>query len=131
MKKYLTIYCQLIFIISVSWNAYSQNNNVEFKDSKITLVVTSTANQENLVALKTYVNKVMPMLFKINGDVVKRSKIIDVINGKKEFEFLLIMDFPSKEKLLKLFNSSEYKALLPNRNKGFITINMLFANDIK
>ncbi len=135
MKKKSKKTFQLLFVICVSCITnllYSQSTiNMENTDSIITLVVTSTANQENLSALKAYVKKVMPMLLTLKGEVIKRSKIIDIFNGKKEFDFLLIMDFPSKNALLKMFNSSAYQSLIPDRNKGFISINILLAKNIE
>lgn len=96
-----------------------------------TLVVTSLANLDQLESLKSYVTQVMPLLLELDGKVIKRSKINEAYFGQKTFEFLLVMDFPSKQKLVELFNSKEYKALIPDRDKGFAEINILFAEDLK
>lgn len=126
---------QLLLIIGCSWKVglLTAQNTKDMKDidSKTTLVVTSTANQEHIPALRVYVKKVMPMLVGLNGIVIKRSEIMDVFKGEKEFHYLLIMDFPSKMALQKMFNSDAYKALIPERDKGFISMNILFANDVK
>ncbi|NAY90449.1 DUF1330 domain-containing protein [Muricauda sp. JGD-17] len=100
-------------------------------NKKTTLIVTSKANPDDLVALQTYVEKVMPMLLSIEGRVIKRNKISDVFFGKSPGEFLLIMDFPNKQNLINLFKSDEYKSIIPYRDNGFSEINILFADEFK
>jgi len=100
-------------------------------EHEITLVVTSSPNPEELQSLQAYVEGVMPLLLNLGGTVIKRSKITDVYHGKQSFTFLLVMDFPSQKALTEMFDSEEYKALIPKRNKGFIDIDILYAEDLK
>lgn len=98
---------------------------------KTTLIVTSSPNLNEMGELKKYVQGVMPLLLNLGGTVVKRSKITEAYHGKQSFVFLLVMDFPSKKELTKMFNSEEYKALIPNRNKGFTDITILYGEDLE
>ncbi|WP_282088954.1 DUF1330 domain-containing protein [Aquimarina algiphila] len=98
--------------------------------TKTTLIVTSSPNLDEIEALQKYVKEVMPLLLDIGGTVIKRSKIEDVYHGEQKFVFLLVMDFPSKENVINLLNSKAYQNLIPNRDKGFSEINILFADDL-
>ena len=121
-----------------SMNAQATNSRVGHSsehtydpDVPTTLIVVSTSNPENVKDLQVYVEKVMPLFYAIHGRVVNRSKINHAIKGEAPGEYLLVMDFPSKQSLLELFESKEYKALIPWREKGFRDINVLFADEMK
>ena len=120
----------LCFIL-LSSRLIAQNNDTMDINNKVTLIVTSKANPDDLASLQIYVERVMPMLMSLEGKVIKRSKISDVFYGNSSSEFLLIMDFPSKQKLINLFKSDEYKSIIPYRDNGFSEINILFADDLK
>jgi uncharacterized protein (DUF1330 family) len=98
---------------------------------KTTLIVTSSPNLKEQESLKKYVVAVMPLLLNLGGTVVKRSMITDTYHGKNNFTFLLVMDFPSKQALTNMFDSDTYKALIPEREKGFENINIFFADNLE
>lgn len=98
---------------------------------KATLIVTSSPNPEQQEALKEYVQGVMPLLLNLGGVVVKRSVVTDTYHGNKHFTFLLVMDFPSKKALIEMFESENYKSLIPIREKAFKTIDIFFANNLE
>ncbi len=116
-------------------NAYStfesQNETKMNQPQQSTLIVTSKPNTENIEALQAYVKEVMPMLLATGGKVIKRSQVNQVYLGRQDFVFLLVMDFPSKQALIELFESPAYQALIPNRNKGFEDIQIYFADDLQ
>ncbi len=120
----------LCFIL-LSIKSMAQNKDTMDLNEKTTLVVTSKSNPNDLASLQIYVEKVMPMLMSLEGKVIKRSKVSDVFYGNSPGEFLLIMDFPIKQKLVDFFNSDEYKSIIPYRDNGFSEINILFADDLK
>ena len=68
----------------------------------------------------------MPLLLNLDGVVIKRSLVTDTYHGNKHFTFLLLMDFPSKKTLMGMFESENYKSLIPIREKAFKTIDILF-----
>ncbi len=129
---------KLLILLCVSLTAFSCSNskhkneivNPKSMDST-TLIVTSTPNTNEMEQLKKYVQEVMPLLLNLGGTVVKRSKLTDTYYGKQSFVFLLVMDFPSKKALTEMFDSEAYKALIPIRDKGFVDINILYADDLE
>lgn len=98
---------------------------------KTILVVTSAPDPDQQEAMLEYVRGVMPLLLERGGVVVKRSRIAHIYHGEKPFTFLLIMDFPSQQSLMDLFESDAYQALIPARDRGFKKIDILFAHDLK
>lgn len=70
------------------------------------------------------------MVSGLGGTLIKRSKIEDVYLGEKPFYGILIVDIPSKHEAVKMFESDEYKQLIPLREKGFNKIEISFAEDI-
>lgn len=132
LRKTMVGICFFLSMALANIETYSQKP-IEMTSPKkqCTLVVTSTTNPEQGPALQQYVQGVMPMLMAIGGQVIKRSKIDEAYWGKASFEYLLVMDFPSREQLVELFDSAAYMALIPDRNKAFSEINILFADNLE
>jgi len=131
-SKSFIVYRTLLFLMLLTTQAMSQNKDaLDGDDHRTTLIVTSSANPNDLASFQSYVSQVMPMLLSMGGKVIKRNQISDVYHGEDNFEFLLVMDFPSKKKLLDFFNSADYQALKSDRDKGFLSMNILFADDLE
>ncbi|WP_083262389.1 DUF1330 domain-containing protein [Roseivirga sp. 4D4] len=128
MKKRISILSTCLSLLLSS----TQKDNAMMiqEDSKTTLIVTSTPNMTQQESLKTYVEGVMPMLLELGGKVVKRSKIDTTYLGDPTFTHLLIMDFPSKEALVEMFDGEEYQKLVWIRDKAFSQISIQFADDL-
>lgn len=134
MKNILNVGIALCLTLA-TYSCNNSNNKSKTMEQnptdKTTLIVTSSPNPNEMAALKEYVQGVMPLLFNLGGTVVKRSKLTDSYHGEQSFVFLLVMDFPSKKELTEMFDSDAYKALIPNRDKGFTYINILYAEDLE
>ena len=61
------------------------------------------------------------------GQMVKRMKTDKVINGRPS-GMVLVMDFDSEDAVTTLFESDDYAALIPARDKGFREMNILLAS---
>ena len=89
-----------------------------------TLVVTATPNTEEMPSVQEYLQGVMPLLAGAGGQLVKRLKVAEVINGSPS-GMVLVMDFESPEAITGLFDSDEYAALIPTRDRGFKEMNIV------
>ncbi|MFT5506105.1 MAG: hypothetical protein ACI845_002723 [Gammaproteobacteria bacterium] len=69
--------------------------------------------------MQTYLKGVLPILVAHGGSLVFRGKTNKAILGEITFGMLLVMDFDSTETIEKLFESAEYKAIIPKRDRGF------------
>jgi uncharacterized protein (DUF1330 family) len=96
---------------------------------EITLTVTALPNPEEMESVQGYLQGVMPLLMGAGGKLVKRQKVSKVVNGSPS-GMVLVMDFESEDAITTMFESEEYAALIPNRDRGFKEMNILLAQDI-
>ncbi len=93
---------------------------------KTTLVVTAIPNPAEMPAVQEYLKGVMPLLLGAGGQLVKRQKVAQVVNGEPS-GMVLVMDFDSAEAVTGLFASDDYAALVPVRDRGFAQMNILIT----
>ena len=96
---------------------------------KSTLVVTATPNPNEMESVQDYLKGVLPLLMGAGGQLVKRLKVNEVISGNAS-GMVLVMDFDSDEAITGLFESDEYAALIPVRDRGFREMNILLTHDM-
>jgi uncharacterized protein (DUF1330 family) len=96
---------------------------------KATLVVTAVPNSEELTAVQEYLKGVMPLLQGAGGKVVKRMKLSKPVHGKVS-SMVLVMDFDSADAITDMFNSADYSALVPTRDRGFTEMNIQLMQDM-
>jgi len=94
-----------------------------------TLIVTATPNPNEMESVQRYLKGVMPLLMSAGGKLVKRLKVGDVIKGTPS-GMVLVMDFDSSEKISAMFESEDYAALIPARDRGFGEMNILLTNEM-
>ena len=95
-----------------------------------TLVVTASPNPNEPEATQAYLKGVLPLLMGAGGKPVKRLKVTDAIGAEKGYGMVLLMDFESKDAVAAMFESDEYQALVPTREKGFTSMTINFADEM-
>ena len=95
-------------------------------DNKTTLVVTAVPDPAEMASVQAYLHGVLPLLLGAGGQPVKRLKVSEVVNGDPS-GMVLVMDFASADAIKGLFASDDYAALIPARDTGFKTMNILIA----
>ena len=98
-------------------------------NTKATLVVTAVPNPSEMESVQAYLQGVMPLLTGAGGNLVKRLKADQNINGNPT-GMVLVMDFDSAENVTEMFDSDEYAALVPVRNKGFAEMNIHLTHEM-
>lgn len=96
---------------------------------KTTLVITATPNPEEMASVQEYLQGVLPLLKGSGGDLIKRVKVGKVIKGNPS-GMVLVMDFDSAESITSMFESEEYAALVPARDRGFAEMNILLTHEM-
>ena len=96
---------------------------------KATLVVTATPNPEEMQSVQAYLSGVMPLLTGAGGQLLKRQKVGQVVNGRPS-GMVLVMDFDDADTVSELFASDAYAELMPARDKGFAEMNILVTEDM-
>ena len=95
-------------------------------DEKATLVVTAVPNPNEMPSVQEYLKGVMPLLQGAGGKLVKRVKVDKVIKGNHG-GMVLVMDFDSADAITGMFESEDYAALVPGRDRGFAEMNILLT----
>jgi uncharacterized protein (DUF1330 family) len=98
-------------------------------DEKTTLVVTAVPNPNEMASVQEYLHGVLPLLTGAGGKPVKRLKVDEVINGNPS-GMVLVMDFDSADAISGMFESEDYAALIPVRDRGFAEMNILLTREM-
>ena len=96
---------------------------------KATLVVTAVPNPNEMASVQDYLKGVMPLLMGAGGTLVRRLKTNRVVNGRPA-GMVLVMDFESADTVAATFESDEYRALVPVRDRGFAEMNILITQEM-
>ena len=96
---------------------------------KTTLVVTAVPNPNEMASVQEYLQGVLPLLQGAGGKLVRRLKIDKVIHGNPS-GMALVMDFDSVDAVTEMFESDDYAALVPVRDKGFSEMNILLTREM-
>lgn len=91
---------------------------------KSILISTAIPNQENADASKAYSTSAAELIKKAGGVILGRHPVTKTIVGKSFSGVILLAEFPNEKSIVDLFESAEYKALIPLRDKGFKEINL-------
>jgi uncharacterized protein (DUF1330 family) len=98
-------------------------------DEKATLVVTAVPNPDEMASVQEYLKGVLPLLKAAGGKLVKRLKVDKVIRGNRS-GMVLVMDFGSADAITAMFESNDYAALVPVRDRGFAEMNILLTQQM-
>ena len=98
-------------------------------DERATLVVTAVPNLNEMASVQEYLHGVMPLLIGAGGRLVRRLKTNRVLNGRPA-GMVLVMDFESADAVAAMFESDDYSALVPVRDRGFAEMNILLTGEM-
>ena len=96
---------------------------------KTTLVVTAVPNPQEMESVQAYLQGVLPLLKGAGGQLVKRLKVGKLIHGNPS-GMVLVMDFDSVDAIAAMFESDEYAALVPVRDRGFAEMNIQLTHEM-
>ncbi|MEM9330797.1 MAG: DUF1330 domain-containing protein [Pseudomonadota bacterium] len=97
--------------------------------SKVTLISLGTINPIGQDDFKIYAEKAPNLLLQAGGTPVRKMKVHELIKGENGPQTVFMMDFPSAEALKGVFDTEEYKALIPHRDKAFSQLTLLIAEE--
>jgi uncharacterized protein (DUF1330 family) len=94
---------------------------------KTVMIVRATVNPVEISAFEHYTKNAGPLFKKAGGTPVAKYQLAERVVGTADGQFLVIMEFPNKEAIRSVFESAEYKALLPARDKGYLSLNVFIG----
>ena len=93
---------------------------------KIILIIIAFVNPNEKEAFEYYRSKIRAKYELVGAKPIKYPIKHSVI-GKEKPDFIMVVEFPNQEVLEKLFNSKDYKKLIPYRNKAFKNLQVFIA----
>jgi len=96
--------------------------------AKTTIVVTAAFNPEQMPAAQQYMQRAIPLLINGGGEVICRVKVERAVVGDSKYNACLVMNFPSADAVDTVFNSDAYTAIIPLREAGFKSMDIVIAN---
>jgi uncharacterized protein (DUF1330 family) len=94
---------------------------------KTLMIVSANVNPNEIESYEQYTQNAGPIFKKAGGVPVAKYQIKERIIGTGEAQFVVVMEFPSVEVIKNLFESEEYKALLPIRDKAYTSLNVFLG----
>lgn len=91
---------------------------------KSILISTAHPNFDQKEAMMEYSSKAGELIKKLGGTIVSKHSVTKSILGENPPSFILIAEFPNEETIVTLFESKEYKELIPIREKGFKSVTL-------
>lgn len=73
---------------------------------------------------QTYLSVALPLMEKVGGKVTQQFPVGDVVVGDKVAESIMVVEYPNLAAIDALFQSDEYKAIIPVRDRAFSTYNV-------
>lgn len=98
-------------------------------DEKATLVVTAVPKPDQMASVQEYLQGVLPLVVGAGGTSIRRLKTSQVLDGRAA-GMALVADFESVAAATSMFESDEYRALLPAREQGFAEMNVLLTQEM-
>lgn len=86
---------------------------------KVNLTIVATINPNGKEELSHYLEKVGVLYKKVDAKSINKFKITKPLIGDYTPSLVSIMEFPNMKSLKDVFESDEYKQLIPYREKGF------------
>ncbi|MEO9849521.1 MAG: DUF1330 domain-containing protein [Reichenbachiella sp.] len=94
---------------------------------KIILIIIASINPAEKEAAENYIKQVTAMQEAAGAVALYRFPISENFIGDMEVDVAAAIEFPSQEAFDSVFESEEYKLLIPFRDKGFSVLNAFIS----
>jgi uncharacterized protein (DUF1330 family) len=95
---------------------------------KSLMIVNAVLNPNEKEAFAYYSEHSGPLFKKAGAKPIAKYKVARSIVGDKELHLVAIMEFPSNQIIIDVFESEAYKKLLPYRDKAFTELEVFIGN---
>ena len=89
---------------------------------KSLLIVNAAVNPNEPEALKRYTEKATPLFTQAGGKAIGRYKVEEAIHSDHVLNMVVVMEFADTDSIKRVFESPEYKALIRDREKAFVSL---------
>ncbi|SHG42771.1 DUF1330 domain-containing protein [Cognatishimia maritima] len=95
----------------------------------VTVVAMVTFNDDEPLALAEYFRVTGPLLERAGAKITKTFDINEVVVGYRPARKVFIVEYPDKAAVDMVFQSREYKAVIPSRDLAFTEYSVTIAAD--
>ncbi|GMT49910.1 MAG: hypothetical protein IEMM0008_1449 [bacterium] len=95
---------------------------------KAVLIATGLVNPNEMEAFEYYTSHAAVLLKGAGGQAIGRYKVTQNLVGEEPLSAVLVMEFPDDPSITRVFESEEYKKLIPFRDKAFKKIDIYIAH---
>lgn len=95
----------------------------------VTVVAMTSINEDEPMALAEYLQVTGPLLERAGARILKRFTVNEVVVGHRPAKTVFIVEYPSKAAVDKVFNSAEYRSIIPARDLAFNEYSVTVATD--
>jgi len=88
----------------------------------VNLIIVAKINPAEKEALNQYLEGVAQLYQQVGAQSINKYKISEASIGEYTPSIISIMQFPNKESLDNVFESTAYQALIPFRDKAFLKV---------
>ena len=79
-----------------------------------------TINEAEPYALAKYLDATIPLLDEVGAKIIQRFDVNEVVVGRRPAHSVMIVEYPDREAVDKVFTSATYKSIVPYRDKAFL-----------
>ncbi len=96
----------------------------------VTVIALVTINEHEPLALACYLKVTEPLMKRAKAIIISRFPLSEVVVGSQAAKTLIIVEYPSPEAVNLVFQSDEYKAVIPVRDRAFSSYNISMVGEI-
>ena len=100
-----------------------------FAAKPVTVIALLTIAENAPMALAEYLRVTAPLLERAGARITKRFQISEMVAGTAPAQSVLMVEYPSRAAVDQVFNSPEYKSIIPIRDKAFLTYQVSIVTD--
>lgn len=96
----------------------------------VTVLAMVTINEREGDALERYLEVTAPLLEAANAVVTQMFTLNEAVVGHRPAKRVIMVEYPNREAVDSVFNSEEYKSLIPIRDRAFSSYDISIAEQI-
>lgn len=93
----------------------------------ITVIAMVTIAEDQPLALSQYLAVTTPLLERANAKIIKRFTMNEAVVGHRPAKTVVIVEYPNRAAVDMVFQSEEYKLLIPIRDRAFLSYDISIA----
>lgn len=104
-------------------------STIVFRTKPVVVIISVTIAEDATMALAEYLRVTGLLLKRVGAIMTKRFQISEMMVGTPKTQFVVMLEYPCRAAVDLVFNSPEYKIIIPIRDKAFLTYKVSIVTD--